>query len=91
MWGIKVRVFASERLLTVDQINEETPQGSIFESTLFLIFINNIPDVISSQPGVYVDGTIIYSCSNSKPDMTDKIKMAAVLENDPQSVKWVRE
>lgn len=39
--------------------------GSMNESTLFLIFINDIHDVITSQRGIYAGDTTTYSCQNS--------------------------
>lgn len=34
--------------------------GSIFGPTLFLIIINDLPDIINRKFGIYVDGTNIY-------------------------------
>lgn len=35
-------------------------------SLLFLIFVNDLPDVISDQLVIYADDINIYSCINSK-------------------------
>lgn len=43
----------------------------ILGPTLFLIFINRLLDVISSQIGVYSDDTASYSCFNSNTDRFD--------------------
>lgn len=59
---------------------------------LFLIFINNIPDVISSQLGIYVDDVTIYPCLSSKSNRPDKEKMATALKKGLQSVvNWGRQ
>lgn len=42
-------------------INVGIAQGSMHGITLFRIFINNLPNDISSQLNVYADGTVIYS------------------------------
>lgn len=39
-------------------------QGSILGPTLLLIFINNIPNIITSQLGIYVKDRTIYSTVN---------------------------
>lgn len=38
-------------------------QGYILVSTLFVIFINNIPDVIIFQIFIYADDKAIYTCT----------------------------
>lgn len=58
-------------------INICDPRHSICERSLFLIFINDAPDVIRSQPGMYLM-TTIYFCLNSKY-MSDNVKLAAAL------------
>lgn len=64
-------------------INAGIPKGSILGHTLFLIFINVLPDVISFQLGLYVDDRNIYSCFNSMSDRTNEVKLG---ENDLQFV-----
>lgn len=39
--------------------------------SLFLIFINNVPDNISSRLAIYADGANIYSCFNIMSDRFD--------------------
>lgn len=58
----------------------------VLEFTLFLFFINNLFNVISSQLGICTNDTIIYSCLNSKSDRYDKVKPTVTLENDLQLV-----
>lgn len=70
--------------------NAGVPQGSILGPTQFLIFINDFPDVISSQLDIYADGTTIYACLSIK---SNKVNLAAALVKDLQSVvncskKW---
>lgn len=55
---------------------------------LFLIFINNLLNVLSSQQGIYAGDTSSYSCL-SKSKRSKIVKLAAALKNDLQSVvKW---
>lgn len=55
------------------------PKGSIF-----LIFINDLPDAISSQLSIYADRTIICTSFYCKADGFHKVKLAAALENELQ-------
>lgn len=56
------------------------------ETKLVLIFINDVPDVISSELVIYIDGTTIYSCLTSALDMSNEVKLAFAFENNLQSV-----
>lgn len=46
--------------------NTVVSQGSIIGHTLFLIIINDLPNVISSQLRIYDDSRIIYTYLNIK-------------------------
>lgn len=61
-------------------------QGSTLGQTLFLIYINDIPDDISSQHGINVDDITINSNLDSNGDLSDKIKTAADVQNDIMTV-----
>lgn len=61
-------------------------KSSILGQKLFLIFINDIPYDISSQHGIFADGTTINSSLVHKGDLTDRMKMAADVQNDIKTV-----
>lgn len=54
--------------------------------TYLVIFKNDLPDAISFRPGNCTEDRPIYTCFHSKSERFDKIKMAAELENDIQSI-----
>lgn len=62
--------------------------GSIPAPCLILMFINNLPDAISSQRCIYSDDTTIDSYLNSKIDSSHTVKLSVELENERQSFKW---
>ena len=49
-------------------VNAGVPQGSIFGPTLFLVYINDLPDVICDIV-VYGDNTILYSKCDQASDL----------------------
>lgn len=48
-------------------------------------------NVSSPQLSICDDDTTIYSCHNGKSDRFNKVKLAADLKNDIQSVNWGKE
>ena len=42
-------------------VNARVPQVSILATTLFLLYINDIPDVVISDIAIHADDTTLYS------------------------------
>ena len=57
------------------------PQGSILGATLFLLYINDFPDV-TSNIAIRVDNTTLYSKCDQVSVMWQQLEMAADLESD---------
>ena len=64
------------------------PQGSVLEPTLYLIFINDLPNEVLSRIGISADDTSLYS-SLGKSVFFEKVESAGELELDLHSiVEW---
>ena len=74
-------------------MSQKTPQGSILGSTLFLLYINDLPDVICDIV-IYADETTLYSKCDQAPDLWQQLKLASELESNLQDTvdqgrKWL--
>ena len=50
-------------------VNAEVPQGSILDFTLFLLYINDLPDDVIWNIAIYADDTALYSKCDQACDL----------------------
>ena len=75
-------------------VNAGVPQGSILGPTLFLLYINDLPDDVICNIAIYADGTTLYSKCHQASDLWQQLELASELESDLQDTvdcgrKWL--
>ena len=71
-------------------VNAGVPRGSILRSTLFLLYINDLPDVICNI-AIYTDDTTLYSKCNHASYLRQQPELASEFEFDLRgTVDWGR-
>ena len=72
-------------------VNAAIPQGSILGCTLFLLYINDLPDDVICNIAIYADDTSLYCKCDQVSDLWQQLELASELETDLRyTVDWGR-
>ena len=80
--GRRLKVVLDGKLSPEFAINAVVPQGSIVSPTLFLLFINDLLDIVLSKIAIYGDETTQYCSCDKASDMWKLVEMSLDLESD---------
>ena len=72
-------------------VNTGVPQDFILGPTLFLLYINDLPDDVICDIATYADDTTLYYKCEQACDLWQQLELASELESDLQdTVDWGR-
>ena len=72
-------------------VNAGVPQRSILGPTLFLLYINDLPDDVICNIAIYGNDTTLYSKCYQASDLWQQLELASELESDLRdTVNWGR-
>ena len=90
--GRTMKVVVNGQSSGIHDINAGVPQGSVLGPTLFLLFINDLPDnILRSFVNIYADDTTLYGCTSKD---LDHVSLASNLSSDLSNIvdwgkKWL--
>ena len=72
------------------QLNEGVPQGFILGPSLFLLYINDLPDHAIGDIAIYTNDTTLYSKWDQASDLWQQLELASDLRDTlDQGKKWL--
>ena len=85
----KLRVVLDSKSSQEYPVNAGVPQGSILGPTLFLLYINDLPDDVICDIAIYADDITLYSKCDWASDLWQQLELASELEPDLRdTVDW---
>ena len=83
------RVFLDEKASLEYRVNAGVPQVFILGLTLFLLYIDDLPDNVMCDIAIYADDTTLYSKCDQASDLWQQLELASELESDLRdTVDW---
>ena len=85
----RLRVVLDGRSSQEYPVNAGVPQSSILGPTLFLLYINDLPDHVICDIAIYADDTTLYSKCDRASDLWQQLELASELDSDLRdTVDW---
>ena len=85
----RLRVFLDGKSSQEYSVNVGVPRGSILGPTLFLLYINDLPDDVICDIAIYAEDTTLYSKCDRASDLWQPLELASELESDLRdTVDW---